>query len=355
MREHQITINLRPDQFQEVQRLSRAAGSRSIGLFAREKLLNALGLSSASATGRAAGPDLKSATSDIRRLHRELQNFIAESLSTKDHAYNTAAAAQPVNEPNMYLSPAAEDMPSLQTPVIESPVLESGPPTLLPGSSGLYTTHEIGDPLIQEQAQTGDEMEELAERAFAISPRLGAIDEFSDDDLPFSDPLDELLGDMMAAERSLENQESAVAFVEAELSAEALGMDAESRTGAEGGGPDFDQETEEEASEEMGGELAEETEDQTEDEPEHEAGREAKGKGEGEAKDKTEDKVEDEAEDKTKESSQHESLEKTTLDDQVPIQSDSDEDPPSDPPAASTNFPIPPPISGGPPPRRRRT
>jgi hypothetical protein len=53
--------------------------------------------------------------------------------------------------------------------------------------------------LSQSDSQTAeipDDLEELAERAFAISPRLGAMDEVDDDVPMFSDPLDELLGEI---------------------------------------------------------------------------------------------------------------------------------------------------------------
>ena len=49
---------------------------------------------------------------------------------------------------------------------------------------------------LQEYSQSAKEAEDLAERAFVISPRLGAIEEINDDPMDFSDPLDELLRDL---------------------------------------------------------------------------------------------------------------------------------------------------------------
>jgi hypothetical protein len=345
MREHQITINLRPDQFQEVQRLSRAAGSRSIGLFAREKLLTALGLSSASASVRVGNPDLKSAASDIRRLHRELQTFIAESLSTKDYAYGSAVA-QPVNQENMLLSVAAEDLPIPLTADADSD----------PGSA-----HEIEDSVIQEQSQTVDEMEELAERAFAISPRLGAIDELSDDDIPFSDPLDELLGDIMAAELAQENQESASAFVKTGLQ-QGTEIDEESwQEDEEESQPDFS-ETPEVLSEPTGNMTKEGIEEETETETEDEDGTEKENEEETATRQTSQQAAQARSDIEREGQSEKESHEgqaieqKTTSDDEVPVQSDDENgDPPPDPPPPPANLSIPPPISGGPPPRKRRT
>jgi hypothetical protein len=343
MREHQITINLRPDQFQEVQRLSRAAGSRSIGLFAREKLLTALGLITATTSPRSGNPDLKTATSDIRRLHRELQTFIAESLSTKDYAYGSAVA-QPVNQQNMLLSVTAADLPI---------------PLTVDAESDPVTSHEIAEPIIQEQPQTADDMEELAERAFAISPRLGAIDELSDDDIPFSDPLDELLGDIMAAELAQENEESTSALVKTGRQ-EGTEIDEESWQDAEEESEPGFAETAEVLSEPTGNMtkegIEEETETDTESEDEDGTEKEKETPTRQTSQQATQARSDIERESE-KETHEGEAIEqKTTSDDEVPVQSDDEnEDPPPDPPLPPVNLPIPPPLSGGPPPRKRRT
>ncbi|MBC7999802.1 MAG: hypothetical protein IAF58_17745, partial [Leptolyngbya sp.] len=47
VREHQIVISLKAEQFQEVQKLARAAGSQSVGAFVREHLLSFLGIEQA--------------------------------------------------------------------------------------------------------------------------------------------------------------------------------------------------------------------------------------------------------------------------------------------------------------------
>src|SRR6185437_15954654 len=84
MREHQIVITLKPDQFLEVQRLARAANSKSMGIFVRQKLLAALGIEGAgnTAAGEQLNPvNVEAALGQVRRLHGELKTFVAESLS----------------------------------------------------------------------------------------------------------------------------------------------------------------------------------------------------------------------------------------------------------------------------------
>lgn len=93
MREHQIVISLKPEQFEEVQRLARAAGSKSISAFLRQQIIASLGLgnSAGPVAASASGPDMKQLTGELRRLHRELQIFVADSLPNNDYA--TAANA----------------------------------------------------------------------------------------------------------------------------------------------------------------------------------------------------------------------------------------------------------------------
>jgi hypothetical protein len=131
MREHQIVITLKPDQFLEVQRLARAANAKSMGIFVRQQLLSALGIDG---TGNAGGGDqqtqaenLQAALGQIKRLHGELKTFVAESLSL----YNVG---------------------------VEGNAGEPARPVVVP-----------------KAAPVGDSLESVAERTFAISPRLGAI------------------------------------------------------------------------------------------------------------------------------------------------------------------------------------
>jgi hypothetical protein len=134
LREHQIVITLKPDQFLEVQRLARAANAKSMGIFVRQKLLAALGIEGAPGADAASGPqpeNIEAAVSQVRRLHGELKMFVAESLSM----YSLDAMGEQI------------------TIAISSDAAA-----------------------IDEAASTAnDALENVADRTFAISPRLGSI------------------------------------------------------------------------------------------------------------------------------------------------------------------------------------
>jgi hypothetical protein len=83
MREHQIVINLKRDQFEEVQRLARLAGSKSVSAYLRERVLKLIEQSGTETqTSSATTEDMLLINSELSRMHRELQVFIAESLSS---------------------------------------------------------------------------------------------------------------------------------------------------------------------------------------------------------------------------------------------------------------------------------
>lgn len=82
MREHQIVINLKRDQFEEVQRLARLAGSKSVSAYLKERVLELLAPDAEPEPQ--GGPTLEEMLDidhELSRMHRELQVFIAESLS----------------------------------------------------------------------------------------------------------------------------------------------------------------------------------------------------------------------------------------------------------------------------------
>ena len=87
MREHQIVISLKPEQFQEVQKQARAAGAQSVGAFVRQNLLIFLGLEEADAAKKSsriadavqADPDWRFIAGELRRLHRELKVLASEA------------------------------------------------------------------------------------------------------------------------------------------------------------------------------------------------------------------------------------------------------------------------------------
>lgn len=93
MREHQVVINLKREQFEEVHRLARLAGSRSPSAYLRDRILNLLGMEQAEHGQKDAGSaqassDLNSVNQELSRMHRELQVFIAESLSSGSYLFS---------------------------------------------------------------------------------------------------------------------------------------------------------------------------------------------------------------------------------------------------------------------------
>ncbi len=166
MREHQIVITLKPEQFLEVQRLARAANAKSMGMFVRQKLLAALGIEGSLAPS--AGGDsalspqaVNQILTELHRLHGELRGFVAESVSHY----------------------------SIE-PLAERPAAQSGSGT---------------DSAAGNAGAIADDFEDLAGRTFAISPRLGAIEspqvvsesvaEISEAPLGLRDPLEVLLSE----------------------------------------------------------------------------------------------------------------------------------------------------------------
>jgi hypothetical protein len=269
MREHQIIINLKPEHYQELERLSRASGARSVSIFVKERILASLGIGGAGAAGSLAGnANLAAVTADIRRLHRDLQVFVSESLSGKDFGYSdgeqsplqgalgkdeqfVGALGSDILDPSE-LAPAEQNAQTTgsngesasheselsdaasaaSTAVPQSvlgaasltrgagkpgglsigPAASSFPVSNFYGEKGAGSQPNIHFPIPASQngaaanqprdATVPDDLEELAERAFAISPRLGAIEEIDDDKPMFSDPLDELLGELEGGEKS---------------------------------------------------------------------------------------------------------------------------------------------------------
>jgi hypothetical protein len=199
MREHQIVITLKPEQFLEVQRLSRAAGAKSMGMFVRQKLLAALGIEGTALppANAAAGPDMLLVAGELKRLHAELKTFVAESLSQAYVREQPEAPYQAVAEPQEAPSPG-EGLPAQYD---EEPV---EPPADAPEDLSAVSERSAEEPRVFAEAQ--DKLEQFARRAFAISPRLGAIETpgglarpSADQVSAKRDPLEDLLEDASAA------------------------------------------------------------------------------------------------------------------------------------------------------------
>ncbi len=271
MPEHQIVFNLKPEQFEEAQRLARLSGAKSVSAFLKDRLLAFLGIelaqdyaaaskSAASAEvgntinpltdGDRLSPEqrLSAVKQDLNRIHRELQVFIAESLGSGIYAgqvnYDEELQEEPtlmeqtltafeqlqveierdLEEQRRALEESAAaanttggttparpaDLSKLLASDKELPELSvhSGETTREPDykraidylqNAGVFNVSQAAGSLPVGQNQfgsgavlppfnpapgqanetpsgtTSDELEDLAERAFAISPRLGSL------------------------------------------------------------------------------------------------------------------------------------------------------------------------------------
>lgn len=87
LREHQISINLKAQQFELLQRLAREKGYKSVSAYVREKILE-LALSvepTARSAGTAAGPNVEPRVyKELARIHGDLKLLIEESLGSSE-------------------------------------------------------------------------------------------------------------------------------------------------------------------------------------------------------------------------------------------------------------------------------
>lgn len=106
MREHQIVINLKREQFEEVQRLARLAGSKSVSAYLKERVLSMIGLIPNQELEQVvyspSAQELLGINSEIARMHRELQVFIAESLSNSTFSDDDDVGYEPDLEDETY-------------------------------------------------------------------------------------------------------------------------------------------------------------------------------------------------------------------------------------------------------------
>lgn len=185
MREHQIIITLKPDQFLQVQRLARMAGAKSMGMFVRQRLLAALGIEGEIEREGRGRVDLQPAVSELKRLHLELRGFVAESLAMyldTDVSDTTAVGGDPdpmfaARSPNNEQPPAPGYVESLtfeESEQVESEDFEEVDAAAV--DSTPEPESERPPELAAEPVIRDDELEKLADRTFAISPRLGAIE-----------------------------------------------------------------------------------------------------------------------------------------------------------------------------------
>jgi len=212
MREHQIVISLKPEQFQEVQRLARAAGARSIGQFVKERLIALLKLEGGPDTSHAEltegtvdqvrQAEIKVVTSELNRLHKELKVFVEESLAS-----DRFAGQMTVQAGGRTIVAKEENFLSDGVPLVAENSWEYGSEPFLPESMVPFQSTPFGGPAPPElnmgdPLQAQDEFEDLADRAFAISPRLGTIAAPARGSLGEADPLADLLENELLAQAS---------------------------------------------------------------------------------------------------------------------------------------------------------
>jgi len=225
MREHQIVISLKSEHFQQVQRMARAAGAKSVGLFIRQRLLSALGLDghdSAAETER--GPDWQRISGQLRRLHRELQVFIAESIATDVNQ----TLEQPLRMPEEnFLTDGAPVMPgynyeyqeAMRNQAAAFPPAAPTPPAPTNKSAASFDSKS-------------DDMEKLADRAFAISPRLGALEQINTRAKELQDPLQDLLGQSLDVAAQSDDDEDDIEEQELDETLEAAPAEDDQETAA---------------------------------------------------------------------------------------------------------------------------
>lgn len=134
MREHQIVISLKPEQFLKLQQLARAAGAKSMGMFVRQTLVENLGLDGAAKAKPApslASDKLHGVIDEIKKLHADLHNLLDSSQSGLEAIIEIEKETTPENPHEGAVAAPAADIE--------------------------------------------DVLEDLAERTFAISPRLGGL------------------------------------------------------------------------------------------------------------------------------------------------------------------------------------
>ncbi|MBK9280667.1 MAG: hypothetical protein IPM93_21095 [Candidatus Obscuribacter sp.] len=260
MREHQISINLKAQQFELLQRLAREKGYKSVSAYVREKILElALSMEPPSrSAGASANPIEPRVYKELARIHGDLKLLIEESLGGADgqgsrnstnsvDAFSLVAGLDENNllkpagaagagfavggtagasEPGGVESGVPFDIKSLANDLeqissndnLSDPLFGASSQTLSDNSLDVYENQAIprgnlggfgfglngyssflgggyssyrggisGGDRLAGYRDILDDLEELADRAFAISPRLGSVDE----ETPTSETVDQ--------------------------------------------------------------------------------------------------------------------------------------------------------------------
>lgn len=246
MRQHQIVITLNADQYREVQRLAKMAGTTSIGHFLHTRLLTFLGLKTSSrrldtAYDTENSLDLTQLRETITRMHKELKELLehgevsgyitgtAPSQDMQDllvsFQFETvmkndyATPSQPIylsadtvfSELGVSLSQVSEEKKTVHSLVEEKSaekvpdIVASTEPEEKKEPSPVESTETVQNKIdfrtapttIEEAVQAAksieDELERLADQTFSGTPVLGNIVENKIEPLKQGDPLIDIL------------------------------------------------------------------------------------------------------------------------------------------------------------------
>ena len=196
MREHQISVNLKPQQFELLQRLAREKGYKSVSAYVREKIvelamnLEPIGSNEARSAGGQSVVDAR-LVKDLERIHEELRHFVQESLGTAVEGGTPLESSDMVSTVEAHSSSDVEKSVDIQVREdanrFEGQAIPrsnlggfgfglGGLGAMFGGRAGGAGLLGGGDRL-SGYREILDDLEELADRAFSISPRLGSIEE----------------------------------------------------------------------------------------------------------------------------------------------------------------------------------
>jgi hypothetical protein len=246
MREHQIVITLKPEQFAAVQKLAKASGAKSMGIFVRKELLGALGIdaktieatmrkldigdsgnkdqSNTSTTGGVgAGThlDLTRIAQDIRRMRADLQDYIqppAELVPIIEELEEVSevVAHNDVIPPQVSASVPAEastTQQEIEEPIpIEEDTLAIIAEALISGSESFVESPIEAKQDINRVESGSPEAESAVEvRAEQVAQTMPEAKPVASRPLS-DDPLDDLLNDFLEAESPEPNPDGTTEF-----------------------------------------------------------------------------------------------------------------------------------------------
>ena len=166
MTEDGIKIALTAEELELLKALAWTAGDSSPAMFARNQLLSALGAGQLSPQGREKARRLGL---ELRRLHEELKGFLADS-SPASEAVELPRAVEESTEGN---GAWAGDPAEPAETTFSSPTRFSFGRMAPPRTSNIFPGYHRSS--AHASSDSDDDLEEMAGKAFAISPRLGAF------------------------------------------------------------------------------------------------------------------------------------------------------------------------------------